>query len=236
MATGFWSKTPLSESPPSLLGTNGAGTLFPPGAIPVALLDEDEIKRTCLNADDLWLKLLELKAGIPVVSAGHSDLTYIPGTQDCGLWTTVNGHGGNDKVLSRIEDAVKEHRRIMVSDLCSNCRDVFSRYNRLRSDSRKLSTARREQQAAERRAKNLEKVVRDKERAAVDAKALSDEQIASLQMRVNDLEAEHRQECKEIETLRVKCATYEERLKTPYVIRAFLNCARRIKRKLFGAK
>jgi len=52
-----------------LLATGVGGVLYPPGLLPPETFDADRIKELCLNADDIWLKFMELKNNIPVVWA-----------------------------------------------------------------------------------------------------------------------------------------------------------------------
>ena len=50
-----------------LLATGVGGVLYPPGILPKETLNADKIKELCLNADDIWLKFMELKNYIPVI-------------------------------------------------------------------------------------------------------------------------------------------------------------------------
>jgi hypothetical protein len=50
-----------------LLATGVGGVLYPPGLLPSETFDADKIRELCLNADDIWLKFMELKNNIPVV-------------------------------------------------------------------------------------------------------------------------------------------------------------------------
>jgi len=59
----FKKKTPSHD----LLATGVGGVLYPPGLLPSETLDAGKIRELCLNADDIWLKFMELKNNIPVV-------------------------------------------------------------------------------------------------------------------------------------------------------------------------
>ena len=88
-----------------LLATSGAGTLFPTALFTkvLDLFDEESIKNTCLYADDLWLKAVQLAAGIPVVVAEDcKKLQFVPQSQDVGLYHENFSHGGNDSQLTKI--------------------------------------------------------------------------------------------------------------------------------------
>ena len=50
-----------------LLATGVGGVLYPPGILPEETFDVNKIKDLCLNADDIWLKFMELINNIPVV-------------------------------------------------------------------------------------------------------------------------------------------------------------------------
>lgn len=80
-----------------LLAGTGSGTLFPPGLLPKEAFNEEMIKKTCLYADDLWLKGFELLAGIPVVQISRAmRLVYVPGSQEVALFKSNVKEGGND--------------------------------------------------------------------------------------------------------------------------------------------
>ena len=65
-----------------LCATGCGGVLYPTGLfskVRECLLDKETIKRVCLYADDLWLKGMEIVAGIPLVVAEEfQDLCYAP--------------------------------------------------------------------------------------------------------------------------------------------------------------
>lgn len=93
-----------------IFATNGAGTLYPPHLMPAATFDVQEIEKTCLTADDLWLKVMQVKAGIPVVAAtGDQLLNYIPGTQGEEALCHRNTESGvNNIVLATILDELEQ--------------------------------------------------------------------------------------------------------------------------------
>jgi hypothetical protein len=57
------------ETEPSfaLFTTGVGGVLYPPGILPPETFNIEKIKELCLDADDVWLKFMELKNKIPVV-------------------------------------------------------------------------------------------------------------------------------------------------------------------------
>lgn len=83
-----------------LCPTSGAGMLLAPGSLPPAAFDEQAIREICLDADDLWLKVMTALAGWPSVSVpGRQDVVNIAGTQVEALWY-ANSRGGNDRAFA----------------------------------------------------------------------------------------------------------------------------------------
>ena len=59
-----------STKPSHLLCATGvAGVLYPPHALPEEAFDVESIKEYCLNADDIWLKVMEIMNDVRVVWA-----------------------------------------------------------------------------------------------------------------------------------------------------------------------
>ena len=83
-----------------LFATSGAGTLFPTYLFNQDLLEKDVIVENCLHSDDIWLKLLQVEAGIPVVLAEpFAGLKIVPGTQEQTLISYNRDH--NDEQLGK---------------------------------------------------------------------------------------------------------------------------------------
>ena len=94
---------------PSLaaMATGVGGVLYPPGSIPKEAFDTDAIKESCLMADDLWLKVNEVRNNVPtVLAAPNRPLRYIDGTQESALWKTNKTLGDNDRQLEGILKAI----------------------------------------------------------------------------------------------------------------------------------
>ena len=106
-----WTK----ETEPShiLLSTNGAGSLFPPGILPQEAFDIDAIKRLCLDADDIWIKFMLIKKGVPVVwvKSRHSMPDEIPHTQHVALYKTNTDKedSNNDRCIHNLEEYLGIH-------------------------------------------------------------------------------------------------------------------------------
>ncbi len=70
---------------------------------PYRTFDREGIVTCCLYGDDLWLKVHELIAGVPVVCACiDQQLTYIPDSQECALFLQNINEGRNDQMLHAI--------------------------------------------------------------------------------------------------------------------------------------
>ena len=77
----------LGKPSMQLLCTGGAGALYPGWLFKNVKFDAELIKERCLYADDIWLKVLEVIADIPVVVATkYGGLGYIEGTQEDRLY------------------------------------------------------------------------------------------------------------------------------------------------------
>lgn len=93
-----------------LFATGGAGALYPPNIFHKELFDKDAVCSTCLWADDLWLKTMELLSNVPVVVARKfQDLRYVPGSQDEALYHQNVNHDRNDEQMTKITAWVNEH-------------------------------------------------------------------------------------------------------------------------------
>lgn len=91
-----------------LFATGGAGTLYPPGIYDDKWFDKDKMVEMCLWADDIWLKLIEIMSGVPVVAAMPcEDLRYLPGSQGVGLYHKNVDADQNDVQLQKIEEWLK---------------------------------------------------------------------------------------------------------------------------------
>ncbi len=85
-----------------LLATTGAGTLFPPHCLHRETFNKANLQENCLEADDLWLKVMEVMQRTPVVLVTHKfKLVTLKGTQENTLFMK-NKSGNNDKQMQRI--------------------------------------------------------------------------------------------------------------------------------------
>ncbi|MBQ3366881.1 MAG: hypothetical protein IJG43_09410 [Acidaminococcaceae bacterium] len=91
-----------------LCATGVGGVLYPTSLFSDVqnLLDIEVIKRTCLYEDDLWLKTMELVAGVPVVVAEGIDcLLSTPNSQEIGLYHE-NLKGRSDRQFLQIQEEI----------------------------------------------------------------------------------------------------------------------------------
>lgn len=86
-----------------LLAVGVGGVLYPPHIFTEETFNKELIIRLALTADDLWLKIMQLKNNISVVWTGQlpQHPTPIPGTRDVGLWHNVNKYK-NDEYIERL--------------------------------------------------------------------------------------------------------------------------------------
>lgn len=88
----------------ALIATGGAGALYPPHIFDKSCFDSEVIKKTCLQADDLWLKVMELVNGVPVVLVDSKNykLRNVWGTLSNGLAQNNVEKNENDVQLQNI--------------------------------------------------------------------------------------------------------------------------------------
>lgn len=80
------------------------GVLYPPNCFDSEYFDVALIKELALSADDLWLKVTELRLGIPVYKiAPHCKIPFtIGGSQKIALGQVNNGQKRNDIVMKKL--------------------------------------------------------------------------------------------------------------------------------------
>ena len=92
-----------------LFATGGAGALYPANIFSPETFNRQAIIDTCLRADDLWMKAMEVICGVPVVPAANDmSLRYVPDSQKEALWYHNLAQDGNDTQLDRIVQWVDE--------------------------------------------------------------------------------------------------------------------------------
>lgn len=86
-----------------LIATGAGGVLYPPHCMHKEIFNKEILLRTCLFADDLWLKIMQVMIGTPTSLADEqSPLKYVAGTQESALWKNNVCSNENDIQLSAI--------------------------------------------------------------------------------------------------------------------------------------
>ncbi len=104
----------------NFFATGCGGTLYPPHCMDETdLFDAEKIKRLCLNADDIWLKFMQIKKGTKCVYAvpvknKDSFGFFLPQQRNNGLLFDNVGQCRNDIFLKTMEDEFA----INLADYC----------------------------------------------------------------------------------------------------------------------
>lgn len=99
----------IYEPSMQLMATGGAGVLYPPHLLRKEFFNADVIRDKCLWADDLWLKIMEVMSGVPVVVARpHEQLQYLPDSQEEALHRLNVGQNQNDVQLEQVSKWLDE--------------------------------------------------------------------------------------------------------------------------------
>ena len=176
-----------------LVATGGAGALYPPGLLRTDLLTEDLVMQTAPNADDLFLKGLELISGVPVVLAvDDTSLHILANTQETALWLTNRDQ--NDAQMAAVIAWVDSERgsgyavKTLFSALSADEPDgaagmlqgsVFIAQRRQRATQWKLNTAWREKKAFAKRCYAAEEECAKLSEAAESARKEAEEARAA---------------------------------------------------------
>lgn len=88
-----------------LVAVGVGGILYPPHIFPDEVFDKNKIINLALTADDIWLKIMELKNDILVVWSGQipQHPQQIPNTREVGLWRNINKYK-NDEYIQNLID------------------------------------------------------------------------------------------------------------------------------------
>jgi hypothetical protein len=94
-----------SEVPSHLLLPTGVGgVLYPPNSLHKDVFNVDLIKKLCMNADDLWLKIASIRNNTKVVTNNTftRDFITVGNTQKVNLVKNNSQGGGNDEQLKSL--------------------------------------------------------------------------------------------------------------------------------------
>ena len=83
-----------------LMATGCGGILYPVHAFQSEIFNKSVFMEKSENADDIWMKIMEVYSGIPTVLAEKVwDDFVLMEHQTNSLWTDINSNGGNDRAL-----------------------------------------------------------------------------------------------------------------------------------------
>lgn len=86
-----------------LFAVGCGGILYPPHLLTDEVFNTDNIMECCMYADDVWLKVMELISGVPVVQVQTRLLDrYDEAFAIDGLYQKHNGNGGNDAQFQKV--------------------------------------------------------------------------------------------------------------------------------------
>lgn len=86
-----------------LIVTGCGGILYPPNCFDKEVFNKEVFMKLCKSADDLWLKVMELYSGIPVVLAEKTfEDAIVEECMESALFLGDNAHGGNDIQLHNL--------------------------------------------------------------------------------------------------------------------------------------
>ena len=112
-----WEYEYKKERTPSYLlcPTGCGGVLYPAGVLPEETFEIEKIKRLCLRADDIWLKIMELKNRIKVVwvKCKYVMPLEVYGSQESSLNATNVIKKKNDLFLEKLIEKYPEVLAIM---------------------------------------------------------------------------------------------------------------------------
>jgi hypothetical protein len=98
-----WTHPTLATPSYLIFPTGVGGVLYPPRSLPALAGDGQLAMKLCPTADDVWFRVMALRAGTPVgvVDNHFHEFVAVRGTQAFGLQTTNVGGAQNDTQLAR---------------------------------------------------------------------------------------------------------------------------------------
>lgn len=101
-----------------VMASTGAGTLYPPHCMPEETFDIEKIKMLALTADDLWMKVMSIRGGVPVVKSQTRGkaLCVSKGKQDITLAHQNVDQSLNDRVMQDLLDHYPQTLTVLQND------------------------------------------------------------------------------------------------------------------------
>ncbi len=97
-----------------LLPIGVRGVLYPPHCLDARVFDQAKLKELALCADDLWLRIMGILHGTPVLLvAPRVSLRYIPTTQETALWKSNLAENKNDEYLKNLLDEYSDVKELL---------------------------------------------------------------------------------------------------------------------------
>ncbi len=118
----LWDKEYIRRIKPSnrIFATTGAGTLYPPyvnNHLCNSTFDSNKIIELCLEADDIWMKCMEIKSSIKVVLADIKVMgEFIDVDEEYTLMPENVGKGKNDLFLNRVTKEYNISLELFIND------------------------------------------------------------------------------------------------------------------------
>ena len=102
-----WARARDTTVRPANFATGVSGVVYPPEMLEELRLHGDSFLQSCPRADDIWLKWVALRAGIPVRQIGPVPRHFpiIPGSQGQTLMSTNVGENQNDHCIQGLFSA-----------------------------------------------------------------------------------------------------------------------------------
>lgn len=101
-----------------VMASTGAGTLYPPHCMPEETFDIEKIRTLALTADDLWMKVMSIQGGIPVVKSQTRGkaLCVSKGKQDITLAHQNVDQSLNDRVMQDLLTHYPQVLQVLLED------------------------------------------------------------------------------------------------------------------------
>ena len=118
----LWDKEYVKKGKPSnrIFATTGAGTLYPPyvnNHLTSSTFDSNKIMKLCLEADDIWMKCMEIKSSIKVVLADIKVMgEFIDVDEKFTLMPDNVGRGKNDLFLNKVAKEYNISLNLFIND------------------------------------------------------------------------------------------------------------------------
>lgn len=117
----FWKvsgRIPAGVPTYRVMASTGAGTLYPPRCMPEETFDIEKIRALALTADDLWMKVMSIRAGIPVVKSQTrgKGLCVSKRKQDVTLAHQNVDQSLNDRVMQALLECYPQTLTVLQND------------------------------------------------------------------------------------------------------------------------